>query len=179
MSVERNRHITLHCQAQGVPTPTVVWKKATGMQNSVCLVCLWSEFCCDFVDMFGIMYLTAICNILDMLSRQRPTREYLCAYTYIFICPSYNIPIISYYFTQHPATKYDATACAGSKSGDYEEVRERPYTKLLSNGSLLLQHVKEDREGFYMCQAQNGIGTGIGKVVQLKVNCKFNYKQIM
>lgn len=61
---------------------------------------------------------------------------------------------------------------AGSKSGDYEEVRERPYTKLLSNGSLLLQHVKEDREGFYMCQAQNGIGTGIGKVVQLKVNCK-------
>lgn len=61
----------------------------------------------------------------------------------------------------------------GSKSGDYEEVRERPYTKLLSNGSLLLQHVKEDREGFYMCQAQNGIGTGIGKVVQLKVNCMY------
>ncbi|XP_055627636.1 cell adhesion molecule Dscam2 isoform X10 [Toxorhynchites rutilus septentrionalis] len=87
VSVERNRHITLHCQAQGVPIPTIQWKKATG-----------------------------------------------------------------------------------SKSGDYEEVRERPYTKLLSNGSLLLQHVKEDREGFYLCQAHNGIGTGIGKVIQLKVN---------
>ncbi|XP_055691014.1 cell adhesion molecule Dscam2 isoform X2 [Lutzomyia longipalpis] len=87
VNVERNRHITIHCQAQGVPTPIVTWKKATG-----------------------------------------------------------------------------------SKSGDYEEVRERPYTKLLSNGSLLLQHVKEDREGFYLCQAHNGIGTGIGKVIQLKVN---------
>ncbi|XP_058457684.1 cell adhesion molecule Dscam2 isoform X6 [Malaya genurostris] len=87
VSVERNRHITLHCQAQGVPIPTIQWKKATG-----------------------------------------------------------------------------------SKSGDYEEVRERPYTKLLTNGSLLLQHVKEDREGFYLCQAHNGIGTGIGKVIQLKVN---------
>ncbi|XP_052566813.1 cell adhesion molecule Dscam2 isoform X6 [Culex pipiens pallens] len=87
VSVERNRHITLHCQAQGVPVPTIQWKKATG-----------------------------------------------------------------------------------SKSGDYEEVRERPYTKLLTNGSLLLQHVKEDREGFYLCQAHNGIGTGIGKVIQLKVN---------
>ncbi|XP_037907253.1 Down syndrome cell adhesion molecule-like protein Dscam2 isoform X1 [Hermetia illucens] len=87
VSVERNRHITLHCQAQGVPTPTIQWKKATG-----------------------------------------------------------------------------------SKSGDYEDVRERPYTKLLSNGSLFLQHVKEDREGFYLCQAHNGIGTGIGKVIQLKVN---------
>ncbi|PSN52800.1 Down syndrome cell adhesion molecule-like protein Dscam2 [Blattella germanica] len=62
-SVERNKHVTLHCQAQGVPQPTVVWKKATG-----------------------------------------------------------------------------------SKSGDYEELRERVYTKLLSNGSLLLQNVKEDRE---------------------------------
>ncbi|XP_073841216.1 cell adhesion molecule Dscam2-like [Musca autumnalis] len=86
-NVERNRHIMLHCQAQGVPTPSILWKKATG-----------------------------------------------------------------------------------SKSGEYEEVRERPFTKLLSNGSLLLQHVKEDREGFYLCQANNGIGTGIGKVIQLKVN---------
>uniref|UniRef100_A0A336M1C8 CSON009678 protein n=1 Tax=Culicoides sonorensis TaxID=179676 RepID=A0A336M1C8_CULSO len=87
VSVERKGHITLHCQAQGVPIPTVVWKKATG-----------------------------------------------------------------------------------SKSGDYEVIKERTYTKLLSNGSLYLQHVKEDREGFYLCQAHNGIGTGIGKVIQLKVN---------
>ncbi|XP_078052119.1 Down syndrome cell adhesion molecule 2 [Augochlora pura] len=87
VSVERNKHVALHCQAKGVPTPTIVWKKATG-----------------------------------------------------------------------------------SKSGEYEELRDRDYTKILSNGSLLLQHVKEDREGFYLCQASNGIGSGIGKVVQLKVN---------
>ncbi|XP_011638391.1 Down syndrome cell adhesion molecule-like protein Dscam2 isoform X6 [Pogonomyrmex barbatus] len=87
VSVERNRHVALHCQAQGVPTPMIVWKKATG-----------------------------------------------------------------------------------SKAGDYEELRERTYTKILSNGTLLLQHVKEDREGFYLCHASNGIGSGLGKVVQLKVN---------
>ncbi|XP_076273020.1 Down syndrome cell adhesion molecule 2 isoform X2 [Rhynchophorus ferrugineus] len=87
VSVERNRHVALHCQAQGVPTPTVIWKKATG-----------------------------------------------------------------------------------SKSGDYEEVRDHMYTKLLGNGTLLLQHVKEDREGYYLCQADNGIGTGIGKVIHLRVN---------
>lgn len=33
VSVERNRHVALHCQAQGVPTPTIVWKKATGETN--------------------------------------------------------------------------------------------------------------------------------------------------
>lgn len=32
-NVERNRHIMLHCQAQGVPTPSIVWKKATGMRE--------------------------------------------------------------------------------------------------------------------------------------------------
>lgn len=35
-----------------------------------------------------------------------------------------------------------------------------------------MQNVKEDREGFYLCQAKNGIGLGIGKVIQLKVNCE-------
>lgn len=49
------------------------------------------------------------------------------------------------------------------------------HTKLLVNGSLALHYVQEDKEGFYLCQASNGIGTGIGKVVQLKVNCKHKY----
>ncbi|XP_063239602.1 LOW QUALITY PROTEIN: cell adhesion molecule Dscam2-like [Bacillus rossius redtenbacheri] len=88
VSVERNRHAMLHCQAQGVPQPTVTWKKATD-----------------------------------------------------------------------------------GKAGEYQEIRERSHTKLLGNGSLLLlQNSKEDRQGFYLCQASNGIGTGIGKVVELKVN---------
>lgn len=67
---------------------------------------------------------------------------------------------------------------SGSKSGDYEEIREKQFTKLLSNGSLYLQNVKEDREGFYLCQAHNGIGTGISKVIQLKVNCKYEQVNI-
>lgn len=61
----------------------------------------------------------------------------------------------------------------GSKSGDYEEVRDHTHTRLLGNGTLQLQNVKEDREGFYLCQAENGIGTGIGKVIQLRVNCTY------
>lgn len=67
-------------------------------------------------------------------------------------------------------TKY--FVLTGAKSGDYEDLRDRLYTKMFANGSLLLQNVKEDREGFYLCQAHNGIGNGIGKVIQLKVNCE-------
>lgn len=67
----------------------------------------------------------------------------------------------------------DFKSYTGSRSGEYEEVRDQMHTKLLGNGTLLLQHVKEDREGFYLCQADNGIGTGLGKLIQLRVNCKY------
>lgn len=89
VSVNRNKNIILHCQAGGVPTPTVVWKRALG-----------------------------------------------------------------------------------GKAGEFDEIRDQIHSKLLANGSLILQHVQEETEGFYLCQASNGIGNGIGKVISLKVNCK-------
>lgn len=60
----------------------------------------------------------------------------------------------------------------GSKSGDYEELKEKFHTKVLSNNSLLLQNVKEDKQGYYLCQASNGIGNAIGKVIQVNVKCE-------
>ncbi|XP_025200616.1 Down syndrome cell adhesion molecule-like protein Dscam2 isoform X5 [Melanaphis sacchari] len=86
VDIERNRQLIIDCQADGVPKPTVIWKKATG-----------------------------------------------------------------------------------SKSGDYEELKEKIHTKVLSNHSLLLQNVKEDKQGYYLCQASNGIGNAIGKVIQINV----------
>lgn len=85
--------------------------------------------------------------------------------------PSLRLSVSPYLPTPHHLPPIGTTT--GSKSGDYEEIREQPYTKILMNGSLYLQNVKEDREGFYLCQANNGIGTGIGKVIQLKVNCEY------
>lgn len=35
ISVERNKQIMLHCQAEGVPTPAVVWKKSIGSLNTL------------------------------------------------------------------------------------------------------------------------------------------------
>ncbi|KAL5282509.1 hypothetical protein ACFFRR_005558 [Megaselia abdita] len=94
VSVNRNRNIMINCQAGGVPTPTVIWKKAIGM-----------------------------------------------------------------------------------KAGEFDDLREQIHSKLMANGSLILHHVQEDTEGFYLCQASNGIGNGIGKVISLKVNSSPYFSQ--
>ena len=62
---------------------------------------------------------------------------------------------------------------SGGRNGEYQELTERPPAlRLLANGSLFLQSVTEESEGSYLCQANNSIGSPLGKVVQLKVNCK-------
>ncbi|XP_021928600.1 Down syndrome cell adhesion molecule-like protein Dscam2 isoform X2 [Zootermopsis nevadensis] len=40
----------------------------------------------------------------------------------------------------------------------------------LKNGTLLIQDVKEEDEGYYMCEANNGIGASLSAVVFLTVN---------
>lgn len=79
---------------------------------------------------------------------------------------------VSHDGNQVSVLNYNVLNFPGGKSGEYEDIREMLYTKIYANGSLLLQNVKEDREGVYMCQASNGIGNPIGRMVQLKVNCK-------
>lgn len=117
VSVERNRHVILHCQAEGVPKPTILWKKASGTIG-------WRENKNAFDNL--PLSVSDVCFLIK-----------------------------------------------GGKSGDYEEIREKMYTKVFSNGSLLFQNIKEDKEGMYVCQANNGIGNPIGRMVQLKVNCEW------
>jgi hypothetical protein len=40
----------------------------------------------------------------------------------------------------------------------------------LKNGTLLIEDVKEEDEGYYMCEANNGIGASLSAVVFLRVN---------
>lgn len=40
----------------------------------------------------------------------------------------------------------------------------------LKNGTLLIEDVQEEDEGYYMCEANNGIGASLSAVVFLTVN---------
>ncbi|XP_048270397.1 Down syndrome cell adhesion molecule-like protein Dscam2 isoform X5 [Bombus terrestris] len=62
---------------------------------------------------------------------------------------------------------------SGKKPGNYRDIvtHEHPQNlRIHSNGSLVFGRVQEDHEGFYLCEAVNGIGAGLSKVVHLTVN---------
>jgi hypothetical protein len=40
----------------------------------------------------------------------------------------------------------------------------------LQNGTLLIHDVKEEDEGYYVCEANNGIGASLSAVVFVTVN---------
>ena len=65
---------------------------------------------------------------------------------------------------------------SGNKPGDYKDIAGHEHShdpKIHSNGSLVFARVQEDHEGFYLCEAVNGIGAGLSKVVYLTVNGEF------
>ncbi|KAG8230370.1 hypothetical protein J437_LFUL011496, partial [Ladona fulva] len=51
---------------------------------------------------------------------------------------------------------------------------------VLNNGTLLIRSVLEEHEGYYLCEANNGIGAGLSAVVFLTVNGKYiSYEKIL
>ncbi|KAK0170460.1 hypothetical protein PV328_011021 [Microctonus aethiopoides] len=61
----------------------------------------------------------------------------------------------------------------GTRPGSYHDISSHEHAQELrihSNGSLVFGRVQEDHEGYYLCEAVNGIGAGLSKVVYLTVN---------
>lgn len=61
----------------------------------------------------------------------------------------------------------------GTRPGSYHDIASHEHAQELrihSNGSLVFGRVQEDHEGYYLCEAVNGIGAGLSKVVYLTVN---------
>ncbi|XP_076235762.1 cell adhesion molecule Dscam2 [Calliopsis andreniformis] len=62
---------------------------------------------------------------------------------------------------------------SGKKPGDYHDIFTHKHAQdfgIHADGSLVFGRVQEDHEGFYLCEAVNGIGPGLSKVVHLMVN---------
>ncbi|XP_054281240.1 cell adhesion molecule Dscam2-like [Macrosteles quadrilineatus] len=61
---------------------------------------------------------------------------------------------------------------SGETLGHYRDIT----TGVLSNGSLVIDNVRQEEQGQYLCEASNGIGEGLSSVVTLTVNAPVHFK---
>ncbi|GBL99245.1 Transposon Ty3-G Gag-Pol polyprotein [Araneus ventricosus] len=60
---------------------------------------------------------------------------------------------------------------------DYNTLLTDAHIHTLPNGSLSIRNVEKTDEGYYMCQATNGIGSGISTVISLNVRVPAHFKE--
>lgn len=61
----------------------------------------------------------------------------------------------------------------------FRTVVSNSHMHTLENGSLMIRDVSEEDSGIYLCQANNGVGSGLSKVITLKVHgmCMGHFKE--
>ncbi|XP_022252996.1 Down syndrome cell adhesion molecule-like protein Dscam2 isoform X3 [Limulus polyphemus] len=58
----------------------------------------------------------------------------------------------------------------GSQLNDFREVYPNYRTQVFSNGTLMIQDLEDSDNGHYLCQASNGIGSGLTKLIVVTVH---------
>ncbi|CAD7083563.1 unnamed protein product [Hermetia illucens] len=58
----------------------------------------------------------------------------------------------------------------GTTPGEYKDFIYEPNITLFPNGSIYFKKITKESQGHYLCDAKNNIGSGVSKVIFLKVN---------
>lgn len=66
----------------------------------------------------------------------------------------------------------------GDTPGDYKDLKPNNPNVKVEDGTLTINNIQKTNEGYYLCEAVNGIGSGLSAVilisVQGKVYCVFS-----
>lgn len=81
-------------------------------------------------------------------------------------------------FLRYPKPVVTWKKAIGSLPGEYKDFLYEPNVSLDANGSIHFTKITKESQGHFLCEAKNNIGTGVSKVIFLKVNGKFNYKNV-
>lgn len=70
----------------------------------------------------------------------------------------------------YPAPTISWKKSVGSTPGDYKDFLFDQSVSLLKNGSIHFKKISKTSQSYFLCEAKNGIGSGVSKVIYLKVN---------
>ncbi|CAN7998424.1 unnamed protein product [Ixodes hexagonus] len=75
-----------------------------------------------------------------------------------------------------PKPRIRWTKAEGEAARDFKPVVSSAHVQVFENGSLAINDAKEEDAGFFLCQASNGIGQGLSKVVKVTVHIAAHFK---
>ncbi|XP_071040725.1 cell adhesion molecule Dscam1 isoform X2 [Parasteatoda tepidariorum] len=73
-----------------------------------------------------------------------------------------------------PRIWWEKSEITGSR--DYKTIISNSHIHALENGSLMIRESEQNDAGYYLCQATNGIGSGLSKVIELTVHVAAYFK---
>ncbi|XP_068224096.1 cell adhesion molecule Dscam1 isoform X18 [Palaemon carinicauda] len=66
---------------------------------------------------------------------------------------------------------------AGRTPGDYRDLGvDNPNVKVTEEGTLQISNIQKSHEGYYLCEANNGIGAGLSTVIYVRVQAPPQFK---
>jgi hypothetical protein len=57
----------------------------------------------------------------------------------------------------------------GVSPGDYKDFKPNNPDIKVEDGTLTINNIQKTNEGYYLCEAVNGIGSGLSAVIQISV----------
>jgi len=61
----------------------------------------------------------------------------------------------------------------GPTPGEYKDFLYEPTVQLFPNGTIFFKKISKESQGHFLCEAKNNIGSGVSKVMFLKVNGEY------
>lgn len=77
-----------------------------------------------------------------------------------------------YYFINSIDEFYRNVSSSGHPPEQFKTIVSSSHVHILVNGSLNFPSVEMSDEGYYLCEANNGVGEGLSTVVRLTVHSK-------
>ncbi|UYV61717.1 hypothetical protein LAZ67_1006135 [Cordylochernes scorpioides] len=106
------------------------------------------------------------CDVFRLLPpqwRKLPTdRSVIMGDTVVIDCQSTGFP--------EPRTWWEKSSGSSKVPRDYQTIISNSHIHTLENGSLMIREVDRSDQGLYLCQAANGVGPGLSKVIKLSVH---------
>lgn len=63
----------------------------------------------------------------------------------------------------------------GPTPGEYKDFLYEPTVQLFPNGTIYFKKINKDSQGHFLCESKNNIGSGVSKVIFLKVNGRLKF----